>query len=205
MKFVSPSGTKLGESKWTYQWWYRYGCLKNWGCKTPQISPLKNRVWNHYKPSILGYPFFGNTRSFLRFRNDALPIFQLFSLPLGRSNVRTFEGFLSWGRFWHLGLWKVRDDLFIYLSIWLFACLFDEGAIFCRCWKHFSMKLSWVFFKENILYLILISHSFKTASHSVFQTYLKNKRVVVKRDEVGHGLRTANQGADWILAQGADP
>ncbi len=34
-----------------------YGCwTKNRG-KTPQIIHFK-RVWNHYKPSILGYPYF---------------------------------------------------------------------------------------------------------------------------------------------------
>ena len=40
--------------------WKYMGVEPKIGVCTPQIMNF-NRVWNHYKPSILGYPYFGNT------------------------------------------------------------------------------------------------------------------------------------------------
>ncbi len=46
--------------RWNPGWWcwvVRYGCQPKNNGKTTQIIYF-NRVWNHYKPSILWYPYF---------------------------------------------------------------------------------------------------------------------------------------------------
>ena len=123
----NPNGPGVALSFQKVKWRFPpYGCCQKYG-KTPQIIHF-NRVWNHSKPSILGYPYFWKHPYCWWFRNPVnSPVEgQVVLLPLfttGLIDTRWLAGFLPSTAFWGVlvvghktGLVEIFDDIRVLFS-----------------------------------------------------------------------------------------